>query len=123
MTNDELRIQIGQNLSRYRLEQGFTREHVSNAIGVSASFYAAAENGKRMMRLHNLLKAADFFNIDLDSLVRGEQDQNHINNISKLLEEQPKYVLNHIENYTRFCVNDLFADLKNNDIDIRDLID
>jgi transcriptional regulator with XRE-family HTH domain len=122
MTKNELKIQVGQNLYKYRLEQGFTREHVANAIGISSSFYASVENGRKSMHLFHLLKAADFFSADLDSLVRGDYDQKHIHNISKLLEEQPKYVVNDIEKFTRLYVNE-FNLRHDNNSDTRDLVD
>jgi len=46
-----------------------------------------------------------------------------INNISKLLEEKPTYVVDHIEKYARFYVNEYNAGLSNNYSDIRDVID
>ena len=123
MAKEELSVQIGRNLSKYRNELGYSREHVASAIGVSLSFYTSVENGDKYMHIRNLIKASDFFKKSLDCLVWGEQDQSHINNISKLLEEKPTYVVDHIEKYARFYVNEYNAGLNNNYSDIRDVID
>jgi len=106
MTKNEIKVQIGRNLSKYRTELGYTRDDVANEIGVSSSFYASVENGHKSMHILYYMKAADFFCIDLDCLVRGEQDHNHISNIGKILEEEPTEVVDHIEKYARFYVNE-----------------
>ena len=106
MAKDELNVQIGRNISKYRNELGYSREYVANAIGVCLSFYTSVENGEKGMSIRNLVKTSNFLKKSLDCLVWGERDQHHINNISKILEEEPTEVVDHIEKYARFYVNE-----------------
>ena len=107
MTKRELKIQIGQNLYKYRIGCGLTRDEFSSAIGLSLSFYAAVENGKKGIHPIHLIKAADILKLDLDSLMRGEQDKKHINKINALLINQPEDTIDKVDKLIRLYVNEL----------------
>jgi len=51
MDKEELMILIGNNIQQYRLKQNLTQEQLAEKAGISTSFYANLERGKKSMSI------------------------------------------------------------------------
>ena len=69
MTKEELAGIVSKNLIRFREENHLTQEEVAELVGISTSFYANLERGKKSMSLLVLRKIADALNISTDYLL------------------------------------------------------
>ena len=64
-------MNFGQLLKELRLSKHLTQEQLSEKLGVSKSRISMYENGKREPSFEMLESLADFFNVNLDMLLRG----------------------------------------------------
>ena len=109
MTKDELQQLLGQNLRKYRIERNVTQEALAEEAGISTTYYAALENGRKSPSMLFLRQIADGLNVSIDYLLREEQASYHTKNIAMILEDQPVEIVSSIEKLARLCVNE-FAD-------------
>lgn len=59
MNKDELMHLVGNNIRRYRLEQSLTQEQLAEKVGISTSFCANLERGKKSMSIKTLRDIAN----------------------------------------------------------------
>ena len=59
-------------LRELRKARGITMKELGDMLGVSESTISLYENGKREPSYELLLKIAEFFNVSVDYLLRGE---------------------------------------------------
>lgn len=60
---------IGSRLRSFRLERGLKQKTVADQINVSVAQYCKYEDGSTKCSITALYKLADFFNIDISSLI------------------------------------------------------
>jgi len=104
MTNDDLKELVGNNLRRYRLENGLTQEKTAEKAGISVSFYANLEGGKKSMSIFVLRNLADSLGISADYLLHEDCSNSRLHNIEMLLSNQPKELIISIEKLIRLCI-------------------
>ncbi len=66
--------QIGLRIKNARNQLGLTQEVASEKINLTYSAYTKIENGIVGVSLDSLLKIAEFYNLSLDFLVYGKDD-------------------------------------------------
>ena len=65
--------QLGRNIKDLRHIGRFTQKDIADLLGVSVITIGAYESGRKVPRLDKLIKLADFFQVNLDSLIRGKK--------------------------------------------------
>lgn len=58
-------------LKELRLKKGVSQQAIANYLGVTNQAYSNYENGKRQADYETQLKLAEYFNVPLDYLFRG----------------------------------------------------
>jgi len=84
---------VGRNLVKYRTEHCLTREEVAEKAGISTSFYANLERGKKSMSIMVLRNLADALNVSTDSLLYSERSESHVQNIALILDGRSEPLL------------------------------
>lgn len=110
MSQDPLKLLIGNNLRQYRLENNYTQEELAEKIGISTSFYANIERGAKSMSIQVLRNLTDALQISADRLLYEETASVRVQNIVKLLEDKPTSFCASIERFIKFYE----AELANN---------
>jgi transcriptional regulator with XRE-family HTH domain len=64
--------QVGKKLKNLRLQRGLTTRQLAKALQTSQAQISRIENGLRQPSGDLIIKAADFFNVSLDKLMRDE---------------------------------------------------
>lgn len=90
MTKVELLQILGNNLRKYRLENGLTQEELAEKTGISTSFCANLERGKKGMSITFLRELADSLNVSVDFLLYEEVPTIRTRNIEALLRNKPE---------------------------------
>ena len=62
---------LGTNLRSLRRQAGLSQKQVSDALSLTRQAYGNYERGKRTPDLMTLVRAADYFGVSLDELIRG----------------------------------------------------
>nr|WP_248285490.1 helix-turn-helix transcriptional regulator [Staphylococcus lugdunensis] len=65
-------INVGQQLKKYRIQQGYSQEVLAEKLYVSRQTISNWENNKSLPDIHNLLMMCSLFNVSLDDLVKGD---------------------------------------------------
>lgn len=97
MTKDDLRYIIGMNIKRYRIERNLTQEELAEKVGISTSFCANIERGKKGISTFALLNFADALGVTANQLMYEQTVDQQIENIAKLLQRKSKTYLNWLE--------------------------
>lgn len=85
MTKQQLAIIIGKNLLKYRTENNYTQEELTEKVGISTSFYANLERGNKSMSLLVLRNLADALQVSTDALLYECNPQCHMQSIYTIL--------------------------------------
>lgn len=104
---EQLQQTIGLNLQRFRAAQGLTREELVDQVGISVSFYANLESGKRMMSIPTLCRIADVLCVSADALLYENQPEAQRKNIELLLNSQTPKASDLSEKIVRLITNEL----------------
>lgn len=64
--------EIGNNLSKYRKEHGYTQESLANDLNMSACNIRHIEHGTGNPKLATLLRIAEHLNIELSDLLQKD---------------------------------------------------
>ena len=64
---------LADSLKKERLRSGLTQEDLAQKAGISMSTVAAAETGRRNVRLNNILAMCSVLDVTLESLASGER--------------------------------------------------
>lgn len=110
MTKEELAGIVSKNLIRFREENHLTQEEVVELVGISTSFYANLERGKKSMSLLVLRKIADALNISTDYLLYENRADIRIRNIELLLRKQSHNFAATVEQMVRVLINGFSGD-------------
>jgi len=95
---------VSQNLRKHRTRTNYTQESLASDAQISASYYSALENGRKIMHPLVLLQIADVLKTSTDSILRKPDALQHLDNIVILLKEQPVESLEKIEAIIRVLV-------------------
>lgn len=106
MEKEELMRIIGKNLQRYRKENNLTQEELAERVGISTSFCANLERGKKAMSIVVLRQLADSLDISVDYLLYENRPSARIANIVSLLGEKPEPFIASVERLVRICVEE-----------------
>ena len=66
---NRLKTSLGNNLKRIRKERCRTRKQLAEAIGISISYYANIENGRKKPSVYTLYRIARYLQVSMDSLL------------------------------------------------------
>lgn len=97
MTKEDLMFTVGNNLKTYRLLRNMTQEELSELVGVSTSFCANIERGKKGVSIFILRDFADALGITANDLLYDVNTDQRIDNIAVLLRNKPDALLSWIE--------------------------
>lgn len=100
----ELATVIGRNIFKYREQAGLTQAKLAEAVGVGSAFISRVERGQKLMKLITLYKIASELKVSLDSLIHEGTNNNHIQNIQRLLIGQSPEFVTGMEEMIRVCV-------------------
>ena len=109
MDKDSLQVLIGKNLKKYRHEHHLTQEKLAEKAGISTSYFANLESGKKAMSLIVLLNLAEALQINIFTLLYQEQSDARLQNIIELLQDQPDYILVKMEKSIRFLLEEFVS--------------
>lgn len=101
---------VGDNLRRIRTERGYTQEQLSEIAGISTSFYANIERGKKGMSVFVLHDLAHALDVSTDCLMSEKCEIAGVHDIEMLLNDMPPAFLAFVERLIRVC-KDEFAGL------------
>ena len=97
MTKENLMMTVGNNLKFYRTMRHMTQEELAEKVGVSISFCANIERGKKGVSMFVLLDFADALGITVNQLLYDRSVNQHIDNIAVLLQDKPTPYLSWLE--------------------------
>ena len=97
MPKEILMTIVGKNLKHYRIMRHMTQEELAEKAGVSVSFCANVECGKKGVSMFVLRDFADALHITVNQLLYDHADNQRIENIMVLLQEQPEPLLDWLE--------------------------
>lgn len=93
---------MGQRIREKRLELGFTQEKLAERIEMSTSHVGEIERGTSICSLAVLANIAEVLDLNLDTLVRGINNDNANQAFSEILGSLSK---DHKELYIKLCEN------------------
>ena len=88
-----------------------TQEELAEKVGVSISFCANIERGKKGVSMFVLRDLADALNITVNQLLYGRKENQHIDNIMALLQDKSAPYLSWLEKVVSIP-NDAFLNSK-----------
>lgn len=69
----EKKYEMGHRIRECRKQKNLSQPELAESIGVSDNTISNMETGSHNIKLENIEKLADFFNVSLDYLVRGDE--------------------------------------------------
>jgi len=72
---------FGEKLKTLRIEKDFSQETVAFVSGLSRSYYAEIELGKRNVSLINIIKIAVALEVELDELLSFKENRNFLSRV------------------------------------------
>ena len=109
MDKQMLQDTVGRNLQKYRANACLTQEQVAEKAGISTSFYANLERGKRSMSAMVLRSLAETLSVSADALLYEEAANIHAENVRSILEKQPDKLAMAVESAVRALVSGLMS--------------
>ena len=101
---DDLILEIGKRIQKYRIQKNLTQEQVAEIVGISQKHLSRIEKGYHNPRFDMIIHIADALNIPTDSLAKDLSDndvdvflENIRPNVEKLSIKQLEYVKKNIE--------------------------
>ncbi len=72
MTNEELKMIIGNNIKKYRKKNGLTQDELASLIGCTTALIGALESSKMCqgVSVYNLYKISRVLNVSIDKLFK-----------------------------------------------------
>lgn len=65
---------LGARLRKYRVENGYSQNHIANVLGIERSTYTYYEVGKTTPVIFDLMRLADLYGTNLDDLLGFHAD-------------------------------------------------
>ena len=97
MTKENLMEIVGNNLRFYRAKRHMTQEELAEKVGVSVSFCANIERGKKGVSMFALRDFADALGITVNQLLYDCNANQQISNIMVLLQDKSTAYLSWLE--------------------------
>ena len=97
MTKENLKTIVGTNLKFYRMMRHMTQEELAEKVGISVSFCANIERGKKGVSMFALRDFADTLGITVNQLLYDRKANQHIDNIMVLLQNKSVPYLSWLE--------------------------
>lgn len=104
---------VGNNIKKYRVQNGLTQEDFSELAGISLSFCAAIETARKTPSAYTLRTMADRLHVTVDYFVYCEPNDTNISSVSKQLSDKDPNFIEFIERFIFLC--DKFLPHRNND--------
>ncbi|MCI8620171.1 MAG: helix-turn-helix transcriptional regulator [Oscillospiraceae bacterium] len=104
MTREELMTLCGERLHHVRTQRGLTQSELAELVDVEQNHISHIESGRRMMSLPLLREIAQALCVSTDTLLFEESSSSQIENVIRLLTEQPPQMQTVIEAIVRTCV-------------------
>ncbi|EJN94776.1 helix-turn-helix domain-containing protein [Streptococcus ratti] len=73
-------LQFSNQLKKLRTECELSQEELANQLFISRQAISKWENGEAAPDMNNLIKLADIFEVSLDKLVLGKEDEKVVEN-------------------------------------------
>ena len=67
-----------KRIKQLRIEKGETQIKVSTILGIDQSYYSKIELGKHEIRIKDLIRIAEYFNVSIDYIV-GRTEKKEVN--------------------------------------------
>jgi transcriptional regulator with XRE-family HTH domain len=80
-------IKVGAFLKDLRKEKGITREQLAEKLGVSGRTISRWETGKNMPDISLLVEIAEFFDVSIPEIIKGERKSENMKNETKEVAE------------------------------------
>ena len=106
MTKEEVTALVGANLRKYREANNLTQDELAEQAGISTSFYANIERGKKGMSLPVLRNLAEALKISADFLLFDSAPRSRLQNIYAMLKDQPEHLIAAMERLIRVCLDE-----------------
>lgn len=97
MTKDDLMTTVGTNVKAYRLLRNMTQEQLAELVGVSTSFCANIERGKKGLSIFVLRDFADALGVTANDLLYASNTGQRVDNITVLLQNKSDSFLSLVE--------------------------
>lgn len=97
---------LGDNIAKYRDLAGMTQGQLAERVGISTAAVSRVERGLKMVKVRTLLAIAQALNVSCDALLYEEGATAQLENIKRLLADQPSEYLGGIEKMIRTCVEE-----------------
>ena len=108
MNKEEIAIVIGENIKRYRLQNGWTQQELGAKIGMSKNAIGNYEKGFRSPKKDTMFDLANAFNISIDDLFPPIQNDpsSNVSRIQSIYDElnPPRQVK--VLNYAKMQLNE-----------------
>ncbi|MCY9434197.1 helix-turn-helix domain-containing protein [Bacillus haynesii] len=83
-------MKLGENLKELREGKNLSQKALGKKLGLAESTIGMYEQGKRRPDYETLIKIADFFEVSIDYLIRGESKESQ----EKIFTEKAEKILN-----------------------------
>ena len=80
-------IKVGAFLKDLRKEKGITQEQLAEKLGVSGRTISRWETGKNMPDISLLVEIAEFFDVSIPEIIKGERKSENMKNETKEVAE------------------------------------
>ena len=106
MAENTLAEIIGRNIAKYRESAGLTQAQLAERIGISTAFVSRVERGLKIMKVETLFATSKALSVSCDALLHQDGTSAQMENIKRILIEQPEEYLGGIEKLIRVCVEE-----------------
>lgn len=98
----ESKIIFGQMLDHYRKERNLTMEDLGKIFGKTTSTISRWISGERSPKMAEVELIAEYFNIDVETLVFGGNLKSHIGDIVEIVKKLPLERQAKVLDYAKF---------------------
>ena len=98
-------IKQGEYLKKLRTEKGLSQDALGEVLGISRQSVSKWEQGNSTPDIDNIGKLAEFYGVSIDSLVKGEAQEEEVENATAESEEE-KAVNELIDEFTGKAENE-----------------
>lgn len=102
MNNCDL-SEIGKRIQILRKKANYTQEQVAEMMNVSVQMISNVERGNKAIKIENLLKLSEIFNISTDYILTGKENATDLQSAIIKLEALPEIDRKMIEAMIEFC--------------------
>lgn len=104
-------IKIGKRIKDMRKERGITQETICNKLNISLYHYSKIENGKVSASLETLVEIANYFDIEIETLLTGCSALH-----KSYLEEELESIFNKCNNHQKRMIIEIAKVIAKSDV-------